>query len=106
MTEPARASRRRPADTVAPDGSTPEERIAELEARLERVERSPGIRERGRGMMARVVPPDATEHFRNAGREQLLGIRSIVDFWINRLDDADARARRSDERERIEIELE
>ncbi len=105
MTEPTRVDRRRAADSRG-DG-TPEERIAELEARLERIEGAPGIRERGRGMMARVVPPEAGEHIRNAGREQLLGIRSIVDFWINRLDEADARAgRRDNERERIEIELE
>ena len=31
-------------------------------------------------------------HFRNAGREELLGIRSIVDFWIARIDDAEDRA--------------
>jgi hypothetical protein len=55
--------------------------------------------------MARVVPPEASDHFRNAGREQLLGVRSIVDFWIRRLDEADARAARgARERETIEIE--
>jgi hypothetical protein len=56
-------------------------------------------------MMDKVMPPEAGEHFRNAGREQLLGVRSIVDFWIARLDDADSRAAgRSGERETIEIE--
>jgi hypothetical protein len=56
-------------------------------------------------MMARVMPAEAGEHFRNAGREQLLGVRSIVDFWITRLDEADSRAAgRSRERETIEIE--
>jgi hypothetical protein len=51
------------------------------------------------------MPPEASEHFRNAGREQLLGVRSIVDFWIQRLDEADARATdRSRERVTIEIE--
>ena len=55
--------------------------------------------------MDRVMPPEASEHFRNAGREQLLGVRSIVDFWIQRLDDADTRAARVDaRRETIEIE--
>ena len=33
-------------------------------------------------MMGRVMPAEAGHHFRNAGREQLLGVRSIVDFWI------------------------
>ena len=31
-------------------------------------------------------------HFRNAGREQLLGIRSIVDFWIRRIELAEEHA--------------
>ena len=79
--------------------------MAELESRLSRLEGSPGLRERGRGLMARVMPAEAGEHFRNAGREQLLGVRSIVDFWIQRLDEADSRAAsRSRERETIEIE--
>jgi len=56
-------------------------------------------------MMDKVMPPEASEHFRNAGREQLLGVRSIVDFWIQRIDDADSRAAgRSNDRETIEIE--
>jgi hypothetical protein len=69
-----------------------EGRIAELEERLARLEGTPSIKERGRHLMDRVMPPEASRHFRNAGREQLLGIRSIVDFWIHRIDDADVRA--------------
>ena len=69
-------------------------RIAELEERLARLEGTPSLRERGRTMIDRVMPPEASRHFRNAGREQLLGIRSIVDFWIRRIDDAETRARR------------
>ena len=80
------------------------DRMAELEARLARLERAPGLRERGRGLMARVVPDEATQHFRNAGREQLLGFRSIVDFWIRRIDDAESRARADAGREKIEID--
>jgi hypothetical protein len=79
-------------------------RLAELEDRLARLEGSPGLRERGRKMMDRVLPPEASRHFRNAGREQLLGIRSIVDFWIRRIDDAETRARTDQGRETIEID--
>ena len=79
-------------------------RMAELEERLARLEESPGLRERGRKMMDRVMPPEASRHFRNAGREQLLGMRSIVDFWIRRIDDADARASADVGRETIEID--
>jgi hypothetical protein len=81
-------------------------RLAELEERLSRLEGEPSMRERGRAMMDRVVPPEAGRHFRNAGREQLLGIRSIVDFWIRRIDDAESRSRAGgdDSRQRIEID--
>jgi hypothetical protein len=76
-------------------------RLTELEVRVRQLEAEPSLRERGRGMMARIVPPEAGRHFRNAGREQLLGVRSIVDFWIRRIDDsADKPAPR---RESIEI---
>ena len=79
-------------------------RIAELEERLARLEGEAGLRERGRKMIDRVMPPEASRHFRNAGREQLLGMRSIVDFWIRRIDDADSRARADVGRETIEID--
>ena len=79
-------------------------RMAEMEDRLARLEGSPGLRERGRKMMDRVMPPEASQHFRNAGREQLLGVRSIVDFWIRRIEDAEARASADQGRETIEID--
>ncbi|HUQ43042.1 MAG TPA: hypothetical protein VM451_01335 [Candidatus Limnocylindria bacterium] len=80
-------------------------RIAELEERLARLEGEPSLRERSRKMMDRVMPPDASRHFRNAGREHLLGMRSIVDFWIRRIDDAEQRAGTSEiGRETIELD--
>ena len=78
--------------------------LAELEARLARLEKAPGLRERSRGLMARVVPEEATHHFRNAGREHLLGVRSIVDFWIDRIDESEGRSNRRTRRESIEID--
>jgi len=78
--------------------------MADFEARLSRLEKAPGLRERGRGLMARVVPDEATHHFRNAGREQLLGVRSIVDFWIERIDESEGRSSRRTRRESIEID--
>ena len=65
-------------------------RIAELEERLAALEGGPGLKERGRHLMNRVMPPEASRHFFNAGRENLLGMRSIVDFWLHRLDDLEA----------------
>ena len=98
MNEPRGGGRRRGR------GLTTEDRIVELEARLQRMEGVPGLRERGRSLMNRVMPPEASHHFRNAGREQLLGMRAIVDFWIARIDDAESRSARSQERETIDIE--
>ena len=79
-------------------------RIAELEARLAAIEGSPSMRERGRRVMDRVVPPEASRHFRNAGREQLLGIRTIVDHWIRRIDDLETRSGGDAGRHSIEID--
>lgn len=86
-----------------PDAAA-EDRIAELEARLARLEGEPTLKDRGRRMMDRVIPPEAGRHFRNAGREQLLGVRSIVDFWIRRIDDSESRSRADAGRETIEID--
>ena len=105
MTEPRRGGGRMAGTMVGSIGNlSKDERIAELEARLDRLERAPSLRARGRSLMDKVMQAEASEHFRNAGREQLLGIRSIVDFWIARIDDADSRASRSRDRETIEIE--
>ena len=100
-----RASRRAAgaASPGMPEGPA-DARLAELEDRLARLEGSPGLRERGRKMMDRVMPAEASQHFRNAGREQLLGLRSIVDFWIRRIEDAESRARADTGRETIEID--
>jgi hypothetical protein len=105
MTEPRGTSRPRRTTVGSVTELSKDERLAELESRLARLEGTPGLRERGRGLMSKVMPPEAGEHFRNAGREQLLGVRSIVDHWIARLDEADTRAARgSRERQTIEIE--
>jgi hypothetical protein len=84
------------------------DRVAELEARLARLEGGPsvaGLKERGRHLVDMVMPPEASHHFFNAGREQLLGMRSIVDFWLRRLDDMEARTKSDDGgRQTIEID--
>jgi len=104
MTESRRTSRPRNATVGSISELSKDERLAELESRLARLERGPCLRERGRGLMSKVMPPEAGEHFRNAGREQLLGVRSIVDFWIDRIDEADTRAAGRGRRETIAIE--
>ena len=104
-TRVARGSRSRP---VTGSAGIPESasdiRMAELERRLAQLEGEPTMRDRGRKLMDRVVPPEATRHFRNAGREHLMGIRSIVDHWIKRIDDAETQATDPGGRHRIEID--
>lgn len=86
------------------DDEAGQDRLAELEARLQQLEAG-GLKARGRNLARRVMPPEAARHFRNAGREQLLGIRAIVDFWLERLDRADERAEAHERRtETIELE--
>ena len=106
MTGPTRSTRRGTTGTRRAAVSFGEDdRLEELDARLARLESAPGLRERGRTLMDRVMPPEASEHFRNAGREHLLGMRSIVDHWIRKLDEADDRAARgANKRETINIE--
>lgn len=87
------------------DPASRDDRLDELDARLARLEGGPGYRDRGRQLLGRVMPPEAGRHFRNAGREQLLGIRSIVDSWIRRIDAADDRAGpEGSGRERIDVD--
>jgi hypothetical protein len=79
-----------------------QDRIEELEGRLKQLEHA--LEERPRGLMGRIMPPDATNHFRAAGREQLLGMRSLVDHWIGRLEAAERKHPAPTEREEIHID--
>ena len=61
------------------------------------------MRTRGRSFVQWLMPTEAAQHFRNAGREQLLGMRSIVDYWIGRIDRMEEQQPDVPERETIEI---
>jgi hypothetical protein len=87
---------------MSKDADRLDDRVAELEQRLAEMERGTRLRERARTRLDRIVPPEAMYHFRSAGREQLLGVRTIVDHWIQRIDAADERAQPV-EREMIEV---
>jgi hypothetical protein len=88
-----------------PSVGASDDRMAELEGRLARLEGGPGLKARGMDLVGKVMPPEAGHHFRNAGREQLLGIRAIVDFWIRRIDALEARAGSGDSgRETIQVD--
>jgi hypothetical protein len=102
-TTPPSAGLEAPGSDVGLADGGPTDRLAELEDRLARLERRVTLRDRSRTAMAKVMPPEASEHFRQAGRHQLLGLRSIIDFWIDRVDRA-APAGDANASERIDIE--
>src|SRR5690242_10663990 len=92
---------RRPRSVTTPMASgSLDERVTDLEDRVLRVEARRPTVQSARGWFGEVVPAEASHHFRTAMREQLLGVRALVDHWIGRMD----RAPRSNEREEIRID--
>jgi hypothetical protein len=83
-----------------PSSSQLEDRIAELEQRLLELEGRRPTMESTRTWFRQIVPDEAGRHFRTAMREQLLGVRVLVDHWIKRVDPET----RSAPRETIHIE--
>ncbi len=82
-----------------------EARIAELEQRIDELERERSAAERRASMLRRMVPPEATDHFRAAAREQLRGCAVMLDHWIRGLEASDVEhARSNSSPERIVIE--
>jgi hypothetical protein len=77
-----------------------EERIAELEQRLLELEARRPSMEATRTWFRQLMPEEAGRHFRTAMREQLLGVRVLVDHWIGRVDPE----KESSARETIRIE--
>ncbi len=70
-----------------------EQRIADLEKRIAdlQAERGP---EGMLGFMDQLFPPETRSHLRAARKEQLLAVRSLLDKWIDRMDEEKATPRR------------
>ena len=64
-----------------------ESRVQQLERRVDDLEDRRSMRERSQTAMNTIVPPETRRHLRAAGREQLLAVRSLLDYWIGRLGD-------------------
>jgi hypothetical protein len=65
-----------------------EQRLDELDKRSTSMERAMDrAMDRSRAAMNTIVPAETRRHLRAAGREQLLAMRSLIDFWANRLVD-------------------
>ncbi len=72
--------------------SMDDDRLARLEKRLDDLEKRETAMEkytqRSKAAMGTMLPPQTREHMRAAGREQLLIVRSLLDHWVKRLDEA------------------
>ena len=80
-------------------------RINDIERRLGLVEVRQGALERSREVMKVVVPVETRRHMRAAWRENLLAMRSVLDAWIDRLDENKSDSADNDDgRESIPIE--
>lgn len=68
-----------------------DDRMAKLEQRLDDLDRRSNAMERAmdrsRAAMDTMVPSETRKHLRAAGREQLLALRSLLDFWVDKLGD-------------------
>lgn len=94
--------------------STADTRTAELERRIEQLERRTpsrmmqqsrsGIEEAFWAVMHNVFPEEARKHLKTAGREQLLAARVYLDRWIERLDEREAQSGANRAHEKIEVE--
>ena len=77
-------------------------RLEKLERRLEDLDTRESAMERGmhtasrrsRQAMDTVVPNETRRHMRAAWRENLLAVRSFIDYWADRLNDDDDRDNR------------
>ena len=65
-----------------------EQRLDELDQRSTSLERTMDrAMDRSRAAMNTVVPQETRRHMRAAWRENLLAVRSLIDFWADRLAD-------------------
>lgn len=79
-----------------------DERVALLEERLQKMEAH--RIESARSLLGRFIPPEVRRHFMAGQREQLLAVRALVDFWIDKVDKRDADTAKPSGREDIPIE--
>ena len=70
-----------------------EARVRELEDKIKVLE-DEGDRFGIRSLFDELFPSDARKHMRAARKEQLMAIRSVLDHWIAKADEAPASAKR------------
>ena len=88
-------------------------RLDRLEQRLEDMDRRNGAMERmletlldrSRQAADVIMPHQTRTHLRAAGRENLLAIRSLLDFWADKLSDDDDSTAAADQSTRENIPI-
>lgn len=84
-----------------------EQRMEELDRRSTSMERAmEKAMDRSRAAMNSVLPSETRRHLRAAGREQLLAVRSLLDYWVDRMADKSDKdgANSGSDRENIPID--
>ena len=82
-----------------------ERRMDEMDQRNRAMERAlDKAMDRSRQAMDMIVPHDTRKHLRAAGREQLLAIRSLLDFWVDKMADSADSSDSAGKRENIPID--
>jgi len=84
-------------------------RLADIERRLEDLDKretaTEKAMERSKAAMNSMIPPQTRVHMRAAGREQLLVVRSLLDYWIEKLGERSAKDDKAEQgRENIPID--
>jgi hypothetical protein len=84
-------------------------RLADIERRLEDLDKretaTEKAMERSKAAMNSMIPPQTRVHMRAAGREQLLVVRSLLDYWIEKLGEKSAKDDKAEQgRENIPID--
>lgn len=82
-----------------------ERRLNELDQRSTAMERAMDrAMDKSRAAMDTLLPTETRGHIKAAGRENLLAVRSLLDYWINRLGEAPPRESSNGSRENIPID--
>ena len=68
-----------------------DDRMSKLERRLDELDQRSNAMERAmdksRAAMNSMVPKETRHHMRATGREGLLAVRSLLDYWVKRFED-------------------
>lgn len=70
-----------------------EARIRELEEKLREID-TDRLRSRGRALLDEIFPAESRKHMRNAWREELMAVRSVLDHWIEKQDNGNTGTKR------------